>query len=94
MNKRIARFLDEIEKTEKKIAEMQLYLKSVKAQLKQEEDAEMIRTIRGMKLNSHDLSELLAGLSNGTITYQLNGESDISAGSFVVKEKNKPEEEN
>ena len=50
MNKKIRRYLEEIEKTEKKIADLQQYLKGIKSALKEEENNEMIRAIRGMKL--------------------------------------------
>ena len=45
MNKKIKKYLDEIAKTEKKIADLQQYLRGVQAALKQEEDNEMIRCI-------------------------------------------------
>ena len=51
MNKKIKKYLDEIAKTEKKIADLQQYLRGVQAALKQEEDNEMIRCIRGMKIS-------------------------------------------
>ena len=51
MNKKIKKYLDEIAKTEKKIADLQQYLRGVQAALKQEEDNEMIRCIRGMKVS-------------------------------------------
>ena len=51
MNKKIKKYLDEIAKTEKKIADLQQYLRGVQAALKQEEDNEMIRCIRGMKMD-------------------------------------------
>ena len=38
MNKKIKKYLDEIAKTEKKIADLQQYLRGVQAALKQEED--------------------------------------------------------
>ena len=70
LNKRIKRYLEEIEKTEKKIAELQRYLKGVQAALKQEENNEMIKSIRGMKLNSQELFELLNGIQDGSIQFQ------------------------
>lgn len=70
MNKRIKRYLNEIEKTEKKIAELQQYLKGVRAALKEEENNEMIKSIRGMKLNSQELFELLNGIQDGSIQFQ------------------------
>lgn len=42
--------MEEIEKTEKKISDLQQYLKGIKSALKEEENNEMIRAIRGMKL--------------------------------------------
>ena len=54
MNKKYKRYLDEIERTEAKIAELQEYLKITKAALKQEEELEMIKAIRSMKLKGRD----------------------------------------
>ena len=54
MNKKIRRYLEEIEKTEKKIADLQQYLKGIKSALKEEENNEMIRAIRGMKLEGEE----------------------------------------
>lgn len=51
--------MEEIHKTEQKIADLQQYLKGLHAALKQEEDNEMIKSIRGMKLDSHALHDLL-----------------------------------
>lgn len=58
MNKKIKKYLDEIVKTEKKIADLQQYLRGVQAALKQEEDNEMIRCIRGMKMDNDQLYDL------------------------------------
>lgn len=76
MNKRIKRYLDEIEKTEKKIAELQRYLKGVQTALKQEENNEMIKSIRGMKLSSKELFELLNGIQDGSISFTVEEKSD------------------
>lgn len=70
LNKRIKRYLNEIEKTEKKIVELQQYLKGVRAALKEEENNEMIKSIRGMKLNSQELFELLNRIQDGSIQFQ------------------------
>ena len=84
MNKKIKRYLDEIERTEKKIAELQNYLKGVRMALKAEEENEMIKSIRGMKLNSHDLFDLLNGIQDGSIVFQAEeSDSDDASGSFV-----------
>ena len=67
MNKKIKKYLDEIAKTEKKIADLQQYLRGVQAALKQEEDNEMIKCIRGMKMENGQLYDLLDGIQNGTV---------------------------
>ena len=61
MNKKIRRYLEEIEKTEKKIADLQQYLKGIKSALKEEENNEMIRAIRGMKLEGKSFSNSWTG---------------------------------
>ena len=76
LNKRIKRYLAEIEKTEKKIAELQLYLKGVQTALKQEENNEMIKSIRGMKLSSKELFDLLNGIQDGSVRFQVDGDSE------------------
>ena len=76
MNKRIKRYLDEIEKTEKKIAELQRYLKGVQAALKQEENNEMIKSIRGLRLSSKELFELLNGIQDGSVSFTVEEKSD------------------
>lgn len=70
MNKKLKRYLEEIDRTEEKIAELQGHLKSVRAAQKQEEDLEIVRSIRGMKLSGRDLFALLNGLQDGTLKIQ------------------------
>ncbi len=95
MNKKIKKYLDEIAKTEKKIADLQQYLRGVQAALKQEEDNEMIRCIRGMKMENGQLYDLLDGIQNGTIKFQVSRESDEEgSGSFVFTKENKEEYQN
>lgn len=94
MNKKIKKYLDEIEKTEKKIADLQQYLKGLYTALKQEENNEMIKSIRGMKLDSKELFELLNGIQEGTVKFQVNKESDEEGtGSFVRTDKEEKEED-
>ena len=78
MNKKIKKYMEEIHKTEKKIADLQQYLKGLHAALKQEEDNEMIKSIRGMKLDSHALHDLLNGIQES---------EEEGTGSFVFTEK-------
>ena len=48
MNMRLKKVLDDIQKTEDKILELQEYVKKLKIQKKQMEDAEIIKAIRSM----------------------------------------------
>lgn len=84
MNKKIKRYLEEIEKTEKKIADLQQYLKGIKSALKEEENNEMIRAIRGMKLEGKDLLQFLENLKDGNVHLEVIKET--GTGSFVQKE--------
>ena len=95
MNKKIKKYLDEIVKTEKKIADLQQYLRGVQAALKQEEDNEMIRCIRGMKMDNNQLYDLLDGIQSGKVKFQVSRESDDEGSvSFVFTEENKEEYQN
>ena len=95
LNKKIKKYLDEIAKTEKKIADLQQYLRGVQAALKQEEDNEMIRCIRGMKMDNDQLYDLLDGIQSGKVKFQVSRESDDEgSGSFVFTEENKEEYQN
>lgn len=75
LNKRIKRYLAEIQKTEKKIAELQRYLKGVQSALKQEENNEMIKSIRSMKLSSKELFDLLNGIQDGSVSFKVDGDA-------------------
>lgn len=76
MNKRIEKYLEEIEKTEKKISDLQVYLKGIKNSLKEEEEKEMVRSIRSMNLDRSDLLSFLQGLQEGSVTFQVNQKED------------------
>ena len=78
MNKKYKRYLDEIERTEAKIAELQEYLKTTKAALKQEEELEMIKAIRSMKLKGRDLFDVLNQMQNGNVSLEICGEAEES----------------
>ena len=66
MNRRIKKYLDEIDKTERKITELQAYLKGIRSALKQEEDNESIKSIRSKKYSSQELLKILTGIQDGT----------------------------
>lgn len=76
VNKKISRYMEEIEKTEKKIADLQLYLKGIKNSLKEEEEKEMVRSIRGMNLDRKVLLSFLNGLQDGSVTFQVSKKED------------------
>lgn len=59
MNTRLKRVLEEIQKTKKRIAEWQEHLKQLNVRKKQMEDAEIIKSVRSMKLDSRQLLEVL-----------------------------------
>ena len=80
--------------TEKKIADLEMYLKGVRSALKEEENNEMIKSIRGMKLKGQELFDLLNGIQDGTISFVASGESEEESGSFVVQEEKRESEEN
>ena len=90
MNRRIKKYLDEIDKTERKITELQAYLKGIRSALKQEEDNEIIKSIRSKKYSSQELLKILTGIQDGTIGLDKNG--DIQRKESLVKEGRKNEE--
>lgn len=81
--------MEEIHKTEQKIADLQQYLKGLHAALKQEEDNEMIKSIRGMKLDSHALHDLLNGIQEGTVKFQVSQESEEEGQAPLYLQKRK-----
>ena len=90
MNRRIKKYLDEIDKTERKITELQAYLKGIRSALKQEEDNEIIKSIRSKKYSSQELLKILTGIQDGTSGLDKNG--DIQRKESPVKEGRKNEE--
>lgn len=56
MNMKLKKVLDEIQKTEERITEWQEHLRELNIRKKQLEDAEIIKSIRSMKLNSRELN--------------------------------------
>lgn len=93
MNRKIKKYLDEIDKTEQKIAELQQYLKGVRAALREEENSEMIKTIRAMKVQGRELFDLLNGIQDGSISFVSSEESGEETGAFVYNEKQEEREE-
>lgn len=67
MNKKLHRILDEIQKTEEKIAAWQEHLGELNVQKEMLEDAEIIKSVRSMRLGSRELLSVLEGVQNGTV---------------------------
>lgn len=67
MNTKLSRVLDEIAKTEEKIAVWQEHLEELNIRKKQLEDAEIIKSVRSMKLGSREMLAFLESMQNGTL---------------------------
>ena len=87
MNMRLKKVLDDIQKTEDKILELQEYVKKLKIQKKQMEDAEIIKAIRSMKIDSREMLTFLDGIQNGTVTMQFDEEGNLSMDSSETDTK-------
>ena len=78
MNMRLKKVLDDIQKTENKILELQEHVRQLRIQKKQMEDAEIIKAIRSMKMDSRKMLTFLDGIQNGTVTMQFDEEVNLS----------------
>lgn len=87
MNMRLKKVLDDIQKTEDKILELQEYVKKLKIQKKQMEDAEIIKAIRSLKMDSREMLTFLDGIQNGTVTMQFDEEGNLSMDSSETDTK-------
>ena len=87
MNMRLKKVLDDIQKTADKILELQEYVKKLKIQKKQMEDAEIIKAIRSMKMDSREMLTFLDGIQNGTVTMQFDEEGNLSMDSSETDTK-------
>ena len=67
MSKKLGRYLEDIEKTEKKMAELKAHLEAVRQSQKADEDAEIVRSIHSMNVKGWDLIRLLDSIQNGTV---------------------------
>lgn len=79
MNTKLSRVLDEIAKTEEKIAVWQEHLEELNIRRKQLEDAEIIKTVRSMKLGSRDMLAFLESIQNGMLPVPL-AQAGVGAG--------------
>ena len=91
MNKKLHRVLDEIQKTEEKIAAWQEHLGELNIQKEMLEDAEIIKSVRSMRLNSRELLSVLEGIQNGTVVLSEEPEMAEDSGSAeIIKPENRP----
>ncbi|MCD8336393.1 MAG: DUF4315 family protein [Lachnospiraceae bacterium] len=86
MSKKLSRYIVEIEKTEKKIEELKEHLSNLRRKQKLDEDLEIVRSIRDIKMSSRELADILDGIQNGSIAFQ-------SVSSLEAQEEFQPEEE-
>jgi predicted RNase H-like nuclease (RuvC/YqgF family) len=75
--KKLKRIVEEINKTEQKIAQWQEYLKQLRQQRKQLEDQEIIKTIRSMQLSGTEMLDMLDGIQNGSVIFVSDEEGDV-----------------
>lgn len=68
MGKKLQKYLDEAEKTEQQIAELEERLRTIRAAQKKEEDSEIIRAIRSTKMGGRELLALLDNIQ-GNVTF-------------------------
>ncbi len=93
MNKKLNRVLDEIQKTEGKIAVWQEHLRELNVLREQLENQEIVKSVRSMRLDSRKMLEFLEGIQNGTITAGSSMEGSVTADvPGMTGEKQVPEE--
>ena len=68
MGKKLQKYLDEAEKTEQQIAELEERLRTIRAAQKKEE-SEIIRAIRSTKMGGRELLALLDNIQAGNVTF-------------------------
>jgi len=91
LNKKLQKVLDEIEKTETKIAQWQEHLKMLLVQKKQLEDTEILKSIRSMHLESRELLQVLEKLQKGEFQLTGNRYENPRKSDFSEKEETKEE---
>ncbi len=89
MNKKLRRVLDEIQKTEKKIAAWQEHLGELNVQREMLEDAEILKSVHSMRLGSWELLSVLEGIQQGTVVFSEKPGTDMDSGSEESMESEK-----
>ena len=95
MNTKLNRILDEIKRTVEKIAAWREHLEELNVRKKQLEDAEIIKSIRSMKLDSREMLLFLENIQNGTVTVRQgqSGQAEGQAGNVQEETENNGEPE-
>lgn len=78
MNKKLNRVLDDIQKTEEKIAVWQEHLRELNILREQLEEQEIVKSFRSLKLEGRQMLAVLEGIQNGTIPLVNAGEKNLS----------------
>lgn len=87
MNTKLNRVLDEIKRTEDKIAAWQEHLEELNIRKNQLEDAEIIKSIRSMKLDSREMLAFLENIRSGAVDIRQG-----QPGEAAQQEENMPKE--
>ena len=87
MNMKLKKLLNDIQKTEDKIAELQEHLKRQNTLRQQMEDIEIVKSFRSMKLDSRNLLVLLDGIQKGTVTIQMDEDGGITVEDTAPQKK-------
>lgn len=89
---KLKKILDEIQKTEERIAEWQEHLRELNVRKKQMEDMEIIKSIRSMKLDSRSLLKVLDGIQKGTMIFSLEDAKNVEKDKESIEDnKNVPD---
>lgn len=70
MSKRLKKMIEDEERTMAKIEELQEHLKELRIARKQEEDEQIVRSIRTMKLGARELLSLINGIQDGSVSIE------------------------
>lgn len=87
MNAKLNRVLDEIKRTEDKVAAWQEHLEELNIRKNQLEDAEIIKSIRSMKLGSREMLAFLENIRSRAVDIRQG-----QPGEAVQQEENMPKE--
>lgn len=91
--KKLSKLLEEAEKTEAKILELQEHLAEIRKAQELEENLQIVKGIRGMKLGARELFELLSSLKNGNVIIQRIHTEDTKKTESEEKKNAKKEEQ-